>query len=82
MTGGSIYRVISMTSGWLINGMARSFGVIAVIEKHIDGRWHYHAAIEPPQHLSAEAFETLIRDCWHKTDWGYPTCGQGTFHRL
>ena len=45
--------------------------VIAVIEKHRDGRWHYHAAIEPPKHLAAEAFETLINKCWHKTHWGY-----------
>ena len=45
--------------------------MIAVLEKHIDGRWHYHAAIEPPKHITAEAFEALIHDRWHKTDWGY-----------
>jgi hypothetical protein len=45
--------------------------VIPILEKLTNGRWHYHAAIEPPKHLSAEVFEALIRDCWHKTDWGY-----------
>ena len=45
--------------------------VIAVVEKDIDGRWHIHAAIEPPSHLADAEFETLIRDCWQRTDWGY-----------
>ena len=45
--------------------------VIPILEKQAEGRWHYHAAIEPPKHLTAEAFEALIRECWHKTGWGY-----------
>jgi hypothetical protein len=37
--------------------------LIAVLEKELNGPWHYHAAIEPPPHLSADQFESLVRDC-------------------
>jgi hypothetical protein len=45
--------------------------VIPVLEKELDGRWHYHAAIEPPPQLDFAHFESLIRACWAKTHWGY-----------
>jgi len=45
--------------------------VIAVIEKSEFGRYHIHAALEPPVHLDHEQFEATIRECWLKTDWGY-----------
>jgi hypothetical protein len=45
--------------------------VIGILEKAELGRWNYHAAIEPPAHLSPEDFETLIRDRWSRVDWGY-----------
>jgi hypothetical protein len=34
------------------------------------GRWHIHCAIEMPQHLDGVGFETLIRSCWAKVEWG------------
>jgi hypothetical protein len=34
--------------------------VIPVLEKSCAGRWHFHAAIEPPAHLDVVDFETLI----------------------
>src|SRR5262249_10884922 len=43
----------------------------AILENETFGRWHIHAAIEPPSHLADAEFETLIRDCWQRTDWGY-----------
>jgi len=46
--------------------------VLPVIEKKLDGRWHYHAAIELPPHLSALQFDELARECWKKVDWGGP----------
>lgn len=45
--------------------------VIAVLEKAEFGRYHIHAAVEPPAHLDHEQFEAVIRDCWLETDWGY-----------
>ena len=35
------------------------------------GRWHYHAAVEPPSHVSPDRFEQMINDCWHRVHWGY-----------
>src|SRR5262245_26481881 len=43
----------------------------AILENETFGRRHIHAAIEPPSHLADAEFETLIRDCWQRTDWGY-----------
>jgi hypothetical protein len=51
--------------------------VIAALEKDANvgrqaiKRWHIHAALEPPRHLSADEFEIVVRRCWAKTDWGY-----------
>lgn len=46
--------------------------VLPVVEKSADGRWHIHAAVEPPAHITAEQFENEIRYCWtKKTDLGY-----------
>jgi hypothetical protein len=44
--------------------------VIPVIERQADGRWHYHAAIEVPPHISALRFDEIARECWSKVDWG------------
>jgi hypothetical protein len=49
----------------------RRLNVIPVLEKKKYGRWHYHAAIEPPAHIDAYQFDQLITDCWSQTDWGY-----------
>jgi hypothetical protein len=43
----------------------------AILENETFGRWHIHAAIEPPTHLTGAEFETLIRECWERTDWAY-----------
>jgi hypothetical protein len=45
--------------------------VIPILEKGFYGRWHYHAAIEPPAHIGSDHFKRLIKDCWKRTDWGY-----------
>ena len=45
--------------------------VIPVLEREMGGRWHYHAAVEPPSYLESSAFEKLIHDCWSRTDWGH-----------
>jgi hypothetical protein len=44
--------------------------VIPVTERQADGRWHYHAAIEVPAHISALRFDEIARECWRKVDWG------------
>jgi hypothetical protein len=45
--------------------------VIPVLEKDQERRFHYHAAIEPPSHLSREHFQALICHCWSQTHWAY-----------
>jgi hypothetical protein len=45
--------------------------VIPVLEKSCAGRWHFHAAIEPPAHLDVVDFETLIHKCWPQTHLGH-----------
>jgi hypothetical protein len=35
------------------------------------GRWHFHCAIELPQHIDAITFEKLVEVCWKKVDWGH-----------
>ena len=45
--------------------------VIPVVEKSRMGRFHLHAAIEPPKHIPNERFRELVEECWSRTDWGY-----------
>ena len=52
-------------------GVTKRLRVIPVLEKETDGRWHYHAAIEPPIHIGFEEFAKLIGACWSRTHWGY-----------
>jgi hypothetical protein len=40
-------------------------------QRPTSGRWHIHCAIELPFHFDAVAFESLIRTCWAKVEWGY-----------
>jgi hypothetical protein len=49
----------------------KCINVIPILEKDKGGRWHIHAAIEPPLHMDAAEFESLIQHCWQKTHWGY-----------
>jgi hypothetical protein len=45
--------------------------VLPILEKEERGRWHFHAAIEPPSHTEPDQFKALISRCWSKVDWGY-----------
>lgn len=45
--------------------------LVPVIEKGWNKRWHYHAAIDCPKHFDSNDFQTLIREVWEKTYWGY-----------
>jgi hypothetical protein len=45
--------------------------VLPILEKAKDGRWHYHAAIELPAHLTREQFTAQVCWCWSKTHWGH-----------
>jgi hypothetical protein len=50
--------------------------VIPIIEKSEDGRWHYHAAMEPPRFMDAGSFGDIAMDLWLQTYLGY---GHGDF---
>jgi hypothetical protein len=45
--------------------------VIPILEKSADGRWHYHAAIEPPRFQDKSAFGGIAMDVWLQTPLGY-----------
>lgn len=44
--------------------------VIPVLERELEGRLHYHAAIELPKHLTPADFERAVKKCWFNTNWG------------
>jgi hypothetical protein len=46
-------------------------GALRSWERGTSGRWHIHSAIELPSRFDAVAFESLIRGCWAKVEWGY-----------
>jgi hypothetical protein len=45
--------------------------VIPILEKSAEGRWHYHAAIEPPLFIDASSFGDIAMGVWLQTDLGY-----------
>ena len=45
--------------------------VIPILEKSADGRWHYHAEIEPPWFLNNSEFGDIAMDVWLQTPLGY-----------
>ena len=45
--------------------------VIAFIEKSKDRRYHFHAAIEAPKHMTQEAFCKFAMDVWLQQYFGY-----------
>jgi hypothetical protein len=49
----------------------RRLRVIPVLEKEAEGRWHIHAAVEPPAHIRFEEFKRLIQIHWREIDWAY-----------
>jgi hypothetical protein len=44
--------------------------IVPVIEHDDIHRWHYHAAIDCPPHVSSETFPLLIAEAWAATDFG------------
>lgn len=50
----------------------KKLGVRSVIEGDDRVRLHCHLALEKPDRISSEEMQTLIRDCWEKTKFGYP----------
>lgn len=56
------------------NAARRAFSrlsVIPVLEQDRSGRFHYHAAIDRPQHVSVSEFCDMISATWQKTRWGH-----------
>jgi hypothetical protein len=49
----------------------KRLSVIPILEKSEHGRWHYHIAVEPPEHMSREEFTAAVCWCWWKTHWGH-----------
>ena len=46
--------------------------VLPVVEKDAEGRWHIHAAIEPPEYMSEREFRREILLCWPRRNlWAY-----------
>ena len=45
--------------------------VIPILEKSEEGRWHYHAAIEPAQFMDPNSFGEIAMDVWRQTSLGY-----------
>jgi len=59
-----IYKFADIKYGKRLN-------VIAFLEKSNEGRFHFHAAIEAPKHLTQEQFCKLAMDVWLEQDFGY-----------
>jgi hypothetical protein len=49
----------------------QAVSILPVIEHDETHRYHVHAAIDCPEHLTVEAFSAMIREAWYRTDWGY-----------
>jgi hypothetical protein len=45
--------------------------VIPILEKSKSGRWHYHAAIEPPIHMTNAEFRDAVTEAWQTIDLSY-----------
>jgi hypothetical protein len=45
--------------------------VIPILEKSEEGRWHYHAAMEPAQFIDAQSFGDIAMDLWLQNTLGY-----------
>ena len=57
--------------GNAVRRYGKQLRILPILEKETHGRWHIHAAIEPPNHIEPDLFTVLIHDCWSKVDWGY-----------
>jgi hypothetical protein len=45
--------------------------MLVVLETSADHRLHFHCIIDRPYHYPLSQFETIIREQWWKTDFGY-----------
>jgi hypothetical protein len=39
------------------------------LEKGRDGRWHIHACIRRPSHVTIEQFQLIVEECWKDSRW-------------
>lgn len=71
----NIRHFLNILNRLVYGNAAKRFGkavaIIPVIEHDETHRYHVHAAIDCPEHLTVEAFSTMIREAWSRTDWGY-----------
>ena len=45
--------------------------IVALIEKSLSGRYHYHCVIDRPARISCAAFEHIVSTQWANTPFGY-----------
>jgi hypothetical protein len=66
---------INRLSHALLGARAKRYGnrlkTFAVIERNADGRLHYHAMIDRPDHCSLDEFRAVTTDQWQRTEFGY-----------
>jgi hypothetical protein len=69
-----VNRAVHGNANRQYNKRCRVFGVIemhAVGKTDAKERWHIHAAIEPPIHISDAEFESSLRQVWRKIFGSY-----------
>ena len=76
MTASTNFRhFLNRLNRWFFgNGATRfnkSVQVVPIIENNHSTRYHFHAAIERPDHIAPEEFDHAVRQCWSNTKWGY-----------
>jgi len=49
----------------------KRLSVIPVVEGNDSIRIHVHLVLECPTHINRETFESLVRECWLKTNFGH-----------
>lgn len=59
----------------VLGSRAKRYGVrllmVVVLEISADHRLHFHCIIDRPYNISFSQFETIIREQWLKTEFGY-----------
>lgn len=59
----------------ILGSAAKRYGkrllMIVVLETSADNRLHYHCIIDRPYHCCLSRFDTVVREEWAKTDFGY-----------
>jgi hypothetical protein len=64
-----MHRLDRAVYGHAASRFGKRIKVLPILERAQLGRWHIHAAIELPAHISPTRFDELIRQCWSKVDW-------------